>query len=327
MTAELVRKAKAEGERRVKAVVGKLAHEVPELAELDAATLEKIARLSMIDEVKGKMKKAAELERIPYQAERERFIARSSKTGSERTKALYSGALDRLEAWCGRQSIEVLELTPAKADDWIESEKAEGKAPSSVRLKVSGASAFFSWLERRHAEIHNPFRGTRARPANKPWRKLSVPTEKEVKLLIEAAKKPELRAAIVAMSAIGLRVGALPSLSITGARWSATTKGKEQSGSVPDEVREAITAAGLPLRSPFGGTTAVLIAKAFAYHVRKLFEAGKMNARFSVHDLRHAFAVKTYGETRDVYAVKRALGHQSVSVTETYLRSLDVLES
>lgn len=55
MTAELIERAKAEGEARVKVVVEKLAHEVPELADLDPSTLENIARLAMIDEVKGKM--------------------------------------------------------------------------------------------------------------------------------------------------------------------------------------------------------------------------------------------------------------------------------
>jgi hypothetical protein len=70
MTGILTDQGKAEREAHVKAVVGRLAHEVPELADLDGATLEKIARLSMIDEVKGKLRSAAELERIDYQGER-----------------------------------------------------------------------------------------------------------------------------------------------------------------------------------------------------------------------------------------------------------------
>jgi site-specific recombinase XerD len=49
---------------------------------------------------------------------------------------------------------------------------------------------------------------------------------------------------------------------------------------------------------------------------------GKLKAKYSVHDLRHAFAVTLYGQTHDIYQVKQALGHASVSVTEGYLRSL-----
>jgi len=44
------------------------------------------------------------------------------------------------------------------------------------------------------------------------------------------------------------------------------------------------------------------------------------------HDLRHAFAVRLYGRSRDVYAVKTALFHANVAVTETYLRSLGLSE-
>jgi site-specific recombinase XerD len=317
MTAELVQRVKAEREARVAAVVGKLAHEIPELADLDEATLQKVARLAMLDEVKGKLKAAAELERIDYPAERERFLSRASKTGSARTKALYAAALSRLEAWCQRQGFSVLELTPARADDFIESEKAEGRASATVRLAVSGASAFWTWLERRHSELHNPFRGTRARPASKPARRLAVPSDKDIETLMAVAA-PWLRAAIVVMSRMGLRVGGLPGLAVTGSRWTTTSKGKEHAGTVPDEVRAAISGAGLPLRSPFGAFTAEKIAKAFKYQVRKAYG----ETRYSVHDLRHAFAVRTYQGTHDVYAVKQSLGHASVSVTEAYLRSI-----
>ena len=127
------------------------------------------------------------------------------------------------------------------------------------------------------------------------------------------------------MSRVGLRVGGLPRLSISGTRWTTTSRGKQQSGKVLAEAREAITRAGLSLRSPFEATTSELIAKAFKYLVEKLHAAGRIRARYSVHDLRHAFAVRLYESTRDVYQVEKALGHASVAVTETYLRSLGVV--
>lgn len=325
MTAEIVERAKAERETRVRAVVGKLAHEVPELVDLDAATLEKVARVALLDEVKGKLQRAADLERIDYQAERQRFIERASRTGSERTRKLYSAALARLEAWCARQAISPLELTPARADDWIEAEKAEGRAPATVNLDVAAASAFWTWLERRHPELHNPFRGTRARPARKASRVLAVPSDKEITALLKAAR-PWLHAAIVVMARLGLRVGGLPGLTITGSRWVTTSKGKAHGGTISDSVRQAITRAGLPLRSPFGGYSAEKVRKAFEYIVRQLYAEGRIRARYSVHDLRHAFACREYLKDRDIYRVSKALGHAGVSVTERYLRSLNVLD-
>ena len=220
-----------------------------------------------------------------------------------------------------REGISPLELAPARADDWIESEKATGRAPATVGLDVSGASAFWTWLERRHSELRNPFRGTRARPSRKAARKLAVPDDHEVREL-EAAAAPWLRAAIVLMGQGGLRVGGLHGLSINGTRWTTVTKGKEQGGELPQEAREAIRRAGLPVRSPFADYSTAKISKAFEYIARKLVGEGRIRARYSVHDLRHAFAVRFYQVTRDVYAVEKALGHANVNVTEGYLRSI-----
>ena len=208
--------------------------------------------------------------------------------------------------------------------DWIADLRAQGRAPATVNVDVAAASAFWTWLERRHVELRNPFRGTKARPAKKAARKLAIPSENELELL-EAKADPVLRAAIVVMAQAGLRVGALPSLSITGARWTATTKGKEQTGQVPDQVRKVIGRAGLPLRGPFVGLTATKILDRFRYLVEKLYAEGRLHARYSVHDLRHAFAVRLYQETKDIYQVEKALGHATVAVTETYLRSLGLV--
>ena len=217
--------------------------------------------------------------------------------------------MDKLDAWSRKQGISTLELTPALADDWIESLKAEGKAASTIRLMVAAGSSFWTWLERRHTELRNPFRGTRARPLNKPKRKLEIPTDVEIRIMEDAAEG-WLKAAIVMMSKAGLRAGALPSLSVSGDRYTCTTKGKEQRGKVPQEVREAIVKAGLSLRSPFEDKAVHQIEDGFRYLTKKLHAAGQIAARFSCHDLRHAFAVRIYNASHDVYQVEKALGVQ-----------------
>jgi site-specific recombinase XerD len=74
--------------------------------------------------------------------------------------------------------------------------------------------------------------------------------------------------------------------------------------------------------SPFSTFTADQVRKHFASLVGKLHADGKLLERYSVHDLRHAFVVRIYEATRDVYQVEKALGHANLSVTETYLRSI-----
>lgn len=124
------------------------------------------------------------------------------------------------------------------------------------------------------------------------------------------------------MSKAGLRVGALPGLSVTGSRYTTTSKGKELAGFAPEEVRKAIERARLPLRSPFVALTAAQIADRFRYLSGLLFRAGRLRDRYSVHDLRHYFAVRLYEDTHDIYRVSKGLGHATVAVTEHYLRGL-----
>ncbi len=323
MAGQLTDRVTETGLERVKEVAQRIAHESPSLADLGADQLERLARIVVAESLKDELHRAANLERVPYAEERETFLQRAGRTGSVHTRTAYRSALDRLDGWCKRQGISTLQLTPARADDWIESLKAEGRAPSSIGLMVAAASSFWTWLERRHAELRNPFRGTRSRPAKKARRTLEVPTDGEVRL-IEQAAEGWLKAAVVMMSQAGLRAGALPSLSISGTRWTATTKGKEQSGTLPQEAREAITRAGLSLRSPFKDWTTHKIEDALRSVTRKLHAAGTIKAEYSCHDLRHAFAVRIYQGTHDVYQVEKALGHANVAVTETYLRSLGV---
>ena len=128
------------------------------------------------------------------------------------------------------------------------------------------------------------------------------------------------------MAGLGLRVGGLSGLSITGTKWTTRSKGKDHAGKAPQEIRAAITRAGLPLRAPFAEYSAEKIRKAFEYQARKLAAAGSIRAVYSVHDLRHAFAVRTYTSTRDIYRTSKLLGHAGVSVTERYLRSLGIEE-
>ena len=321
MSGVLIDRKREQAIERVKATARRIAKDSPRLADIGAAELEKLARVVVAESLRDELRHAADLERIDYQGERQRFLDRASRTGSRHTRKAYQTALDRLDAWCARQGIATVELSPAQADDWIEAEKAVGSSPATVRLHVAGASAFWTWLERRHVEIRNPFRGSRARPMAKATRKLAVPSDAEIGKLVDAAG-PAVRAAIVTMAQVGLRVGALPSLAISGETWRATTKGKEQSGAFPAEARQAIERAGLPLRAPFGTLTASQIADGFRYIAKRLYEAGELRDRFSVHDLRHAFAVRLYQATRDVYQVKTALGHVNVAVTERYLKSL-----
>ena len=178
----------------------------------------------------------------------------------------------------------------ARADDWIGYLKAQGWASATVRLEVSGASAFWTGLERRHPELKNPFRGTRERPAAKecaaPGCSFGGGTGGA-----RCRSGSCAEAVLAVMARAGLRVGGAAMAFGPRERFTTISKGKEHGGRIPEETRKAIDRAGLPLRAPFAELTASKIADRFFYLARRLHAAGKLRARHSVHDLRHASAV------------------------------------
>jgi integrase len=58
--------------------------------------------------------------------------------------------------------------------------------------------------------------------------------------------------------------------------------------------------------------------------IEKLYNLKEVNEIYSCHDLRHYYAKKEYEKTKDIYRVSRLLNHSSVTITEGYLRSLEV---
>ena len=322
MTGMMVDRIKEQGAERVKAVARRIAKESPKLADLSDEDLERLAKVVVAEGLRDDLKQAAKLEKINLPDERERFLDRLR---SKQTQRAYQTALDRLDAWCKGKGITILEVTPALADDFITDMRLQGASPSTVRLRVAGASAFMTWMERRHDEVKNPFRGTRERPPSKATRKLEVPSAEEISVMTAEAEG-ELKAAIIVMAIMGLRVGALPQMRINGSSWSTTSKGKDIAGDLPAEVKKAIARAGSSARAPFEGVTVWHLSDTYRYLIKRLHGEGKVKALYSVHDLRHYFAKALYLETRDIYRVSRALHHATVDVTARYLRSLGLAD-
>lgn len=270
-----------------------------------------------------KMIAAANLAGINYQAEKETFLENAGQTKSVHTRTAYQAGIGRLETWAAAKKINVLELTPAQADDFIYS--LRDRAAASVRLDAAAASSFFTWLHRRHNAIENPFRGTKARPAKKAVKKIEVPTAPEIKTIIQELPPYEAAAAAI-MAYRGLRAGALYSLAISGGKFIGHSKGKDITGEVPAAALKAIKAAVLPLRSPFAGMLPNTLEKRIARAIAKVHKAGKIQAAYSCHDLRHFFALTEYRKTKDIYRLSKLLGHASIQVTEHYLRGLGEVE-
>jgi integrase len=280
-------------------------------------------RFAALLDTAQKVISAANLAGIDWQKEKTVFLANAGSEQSRHTHRGYDNALRKLETWTTTQGINPLELTPARADDFIYSQKAIQAAPATVRLTVAGASSFYTFLHRRHPAIENPFRGTRARPKQKAARPLAIPDAAEAETIIRELPPP-WAAAVSLMASLGLRCGALPALTIKGNRYHTRSKGKDIDGNIASEIIKRVKAAGLPLREPFKDRTANSIELMVAYHIKKLHRTGKVRAAYSCHDFRHFAAVREYQKDRDILRVRDFLGHSGVAITERYLRGLGV---
>jgi site-specific recombinase XerD len=299
----------------------RIAREIPSLHQLAPEELGALARIVVGQRLARDIDRKVDLAKIDYEVEKAIFLEQAGRTKSPNTRRAYASALDRLEGFAARRGLQVLAMKARDADDYAYALAAEGRASASINRDIAAASSFFSFLERRFEVIRNPLRGTKARPQKKAMKGAAYPSEKEA-MTILAALPPLDRAAAGVMLFRGLRVGALPSLTIRGDYFTARSKGKDIVGELPHEAFILLRAGSLDMHHPFAGTSETKLADAIRKRTAKLAATGAIADAYSAHDFRHLYAVTEYRWDRDIYRVSKLLGHASIQVTETYLRGL-----
>ena len=263
--------------------------------------------------------KKIKLSKIEYDGEKDLFLATFT---SEDTRDAYCRSINFAEEYAATLDKSILEFTPAEADDYIYSLKE--RSPASIRRDIAAVSSFFTFLERRHTGISNPFRGTRARPKKKGVRLEAFPTTEEVDYIVSNLEDEELSLIVYIMAHRGLRVGAFKSLSVRGENFKTISKGKEYKGTFSPEIIARIKEKKLPLPTPFSNIDTVSLKSKIKYEVEKMYLVGKIKAPYSAHDFRHYFAATEYQKDHDIYRVSKLLNHANIAVTETYLKSINV---
>lgn len=270
------------------------------------------------------MKEEQLIKQIDYETEKENFFKQCSKTKSNHTKRQYKNGLNKLEEYCRINNKNILFIKAREADDFITEVNSSELSNLSIRALVSSCSSFFSFLERRYPFIKNPFRGTKTRPPVKNKKRLEVPTKKEIELIIKDISDPLIKMAIIFIMECGVRVGALPKLEIRNNRYYSYSKGKEISWKVTDKVIKELKKYNLAFNAPFKNKSSEVIRNIFYRSSKRLYEQGKIKATYSIHDIRHYFAVTLYKKTKDIELIRKALNHSNIAITGLYLRSLEV---
>ncbi|WP_347292816.1 site-specific integrase [uncultured Brachyspira sp.] len=270
------------------------------------------------------MKEEQLIKQIDYETEKENFFKQCSKTKSNHTKRQYKNGLNKLEEYCRINNKNILFIKAREADDFITEVNSSELSNLSIRALVSSCSSFFSFLERRYPFIKNPFRGTKTRPPVKNKKRLEVPTKKEIELIIKDISDPLIKMAVIFIMECGVRVGALPKLEIRNNKYYSYSKGKEINWKVTDKVIKELKKNNLAFNAPFKNKSSEVIRNVFYRSSKRLYEQGKIKASYSIHDIRHYFAVTLYKKTRDIELIRKALNHSNIAITGLYLRSLEV---
>jgi len=306
------------GNSTVENMAFRIASQSPKLNDLAGEHLEQIAKIVMTQNLAAELSGLAKIASIDYKMEKSTFISHSSKTGSKHTQTSYLKALNELEHYTAKNGINILQLTPGQADDFIYSLTG---SPNTKSITIAGVSSFYTYLERRHSTIKNPIRGTKARPAKKTVKDIEAPSESELPLILDSM--PELeKMAVYVMAFRGLRIGALKNLKIWGSKYQSVSKGKSIFGELPAEIVAGIKSSELNSRTPFESLTTNALKLRIYRHTSKLHREGKIQSAYSAHDFRHYFAISEYKKNKDIYKLSKLLDHTSISITEGYLRSL-----
>lgn len=270
------------------------------------------------------MKEEQFIKQIDYETEKENFFKQCSKTKSNHTKRQYKNGLNKLEEYCRINNKNILFIKAREADDFITEVNSSELSNLSIRALVSSCSSFFSFLERRYPFIKNPFRGTKTRPPVKNKKRLEVPTKKEIELIIKDISDPLVKTAVIFIQECGVRVGALSKLEIKNNKYYSYSKGKEISWKVTDKAIKELKKNKLDIETPFKNKSSEVIRNIFYRSSKRLYEQGKIKASYSIHDIRHYFAVTLYKKNRDIELIRKALNHSNIAITGLYLRSLEV---
>ncbi|MDD5942033.1 site-specific integrase [Fibrobacter sp.] len=318
----------------------------PTFEELDKNSQKSVIQIAMVDNLKKDLQFKAKIAKLNYDEIKTTFLA---NLNSAHTRDAYSRALARLEVCLKISGKNFAELSTLEADQFIRSSflskpmdngvlnmGAEDRAPAAIRRDASAISAFYSFVERvTNHSIMNPLRGTRALPKKTAKKALVIPTESDVVAILNSKlMSRELRAAFAVMTLRGLRVGGLPNLVIDyeTITFSTISKGKEYKGNFDDSIQIPGCKSILDYlkvfkgkRKPFAELSDTKLKMQIAYWMAKMNKSGLVSSVFSAHDFRHFYASHHYQVNKDIYRLKTLLNHGSIAVTETYLKTLNLI--
>jgi len=277
---------------------------------------------------------------------------RYEKRLAERTLALYTLDLQKLQDHADEAGVALQEVQSAHIRRWVAQMHSGGRSGRGIALILSGWRGFYTWLGREGLIASNPVQDVRAPKAPKPLPK-ALHVDDAVQLAefsnTQNNSDPWLNCRDAAMVELlygcGLRVGELVGLDVQA---SATAKGwidleegeahvlgkgsKRRSVPVGSKALEAlkawcaVRAEGLNAATAeqtalfIGQNGTRLTAQAIWQRLRQRSLQAGLSTPVHPHMLRHSFASHVLQSSSDLRAVQELLGHANISTTQVYTR-------
>jgi integrase/recombinase XerC len=277
---------------------------------------------------------------------------RFEKRLAQRTHALYTLDLEKLNAYAEEAGVALQEVQSVHIRRWVAHMHSGGRSGRGIALILSGWRGFYTWLGRKGLINSNPVQDVRAPKAPKPLPKaLHVDDAMQLAEFSnkQAGNDPWLNCRDAAMVELlygcGLRVGELVGLDIQA---NANAKGwidfdegeahvlgkgnKRRSVPVGSKALEALhawrTVRAEGLNAATAEQTALFIgqngtrltAQAIWQRLRQRSLQAGLSSPVHPHMLRHSFASHLLQSSGDLRAVQELLGHASISTTQVYTR-------
>lgn len=282
----------------------------------------------------------------------ERYLAhaRFEKRLADRTIALYTEDLKRLQELAAQAHVDLAQVQTHHVRRWMAQMHSQGRSPRGIALIASGWRGFYAWMGREGLVSGNPMLGLRAPKSAKPLPKaLNVDDAVQLSEYRQEDQDPWLQARDVAMVELlyssGLRVAELTGLDVQA---SAQARGwidmdsseahvlgkgaKRRTVPVGKQAMQALhtwltlRAEGLPAASQtqtalFVGVRGTrLTSQAIWQRLRQRGVQAGMQTPLHPHMLRHSFASHVLQSSGDLRAVQELLGHANISTTQIYTR-------
>ena len=196
---------------------------------------------------------------------------------------------------------------------------------AKAKLVLASLSTFYSVLERWNHIEYNPWKGVQLKKQIEFPVEKHIPSEEDInriksKYTGNTHSNRKMLLALHILSKYGCRVGFFnPSLEYDGKYINSVSKGKPYRINVENDVFIEENKDILYLLNKDA------ITSSFRRMVKMMYVNGELKYEYSPHSIRHLYACQLYSKTKDIYLVSKKLNHASISISEVYLKGLNVL--